>query len=67
MEIGYIVKLDNSTDNKLYEVVETTQDRECNTMYVIADYETGEYLEDVFYPIQLEEVKELWQLQKQNY
>lgn len=53
MEIGNIVKLNNSTDNKTYEIVETTQDRECNTMYVIADYETGEYLEDVFYPSQL--------------
>lgn len=53
MEIGNTVKLNNSADNKTYEIVETTQDRECNTMYVIADYETGEYLEDVFYPSQL--------------
>lgn len=59
MEIGHIVKLNNSIDNKPYEIVETTQDRECNTMYVIADYETGEYLEDVFYPSQLKEVTEL--------
>lgn len=59
MEIGNIVKLNDSTGNKLYEIVETTQDRECNTMYVIADYETGEYLEDALYSSQLKEVEQL--------
>lgn len=55
MEIGNIVKIKDDTSNRTFEVVELTQDRECNTMYVIADHETGEYLEDVFYSSQLVE------------
>lgn len=58
MELGTKVTIKDDTGNRIFEVVERTQDRECNTLYIIADYEIGEYLEDEFYPSELQIVEE---------
>lgn len=58
MEIGNKVTIKDDTGNRTFEIVDKTRDRECNTLYIIADYETGEYLEDTFYPSELHIVEE---------
>lgn len=57
MEIGTKVIVNAFDNDEVYVIVDTTQDREDNVAYILADYETDEELDDVYYGEELTEVE----------
>lgn len=56
MKIGTQVIVNAFDNNEVYVIVDTVKDREHNTMYILADYETDEELDDAYYAEELTEV-----------